>query len=76
MSDGLWVALITALATTVGPVILAIVNHHLGKRDRDLASKTMMEKNRQLRGVKATNRRLARENTLLKLRRSRPRRRR
>lgn len=76
MSDGLWVALITAIATISGPIILAIVNHHLGKRDRDLASKTMMEKNRQLRGVKATNRRLVRENTLLKLRRARPRRRR
>ena len=75
MSDGLWVGLITALATTIGPIILAVVNHHLGKRDRDLASRTMDMKNRQLRGVKADNRRLQRENTLLKLRRSRRRRR-
>jgi hypothetical protein len=75
VSDGIWIALIAAFAATGGPILTAVVNHRLGQQDRELASKTVIMKNRELRAQKAHNRRLERENRALRMRRGRPRRR-
>lgn len=75
MSDGIWIALIAALATVVGPIATALVNHRIGNEDRDLASRTVEMKNRELRALRARNLRLQTENRKLRLRRARPTRR-
>lgn len=72
MSDGVWIALIAAFATVAAPIITALVNHRLGNEDRDLASRTVEMKNRELRAERARNRRLQIENRKLRLRRARP----
>jgi hypothetical protein len=74
VTDGIWIALIAAIAAVGGPMLTAIVNHRLGKQDRGLASKTVEMKNRELRALKARNRRLTVENRTLRLRRARRRR--
>lgn len=73
MSDGVWVALIAASAAVVGPVILALVNHHLGQQDRELATRTVEEQGRMIRTLRTRLRTVERENRLYRLRRAKRR---